>query len=56
MMDSGYRGEHMTTGGWIFMALGMLVLIVLVVVLVMWDRVSTAQARPESAAVRHVRA
>ena len=36
MMDWGDRGEHMTTGGWIFMALGMLVLIVLVVVLVMW--------------------
>jgi uncharacterized membrane protein len=36
MMDWGDRGQHMTTGGWIFMALGMLVLIVLVVVLVMW--------------------
>ena len=36
MMDWGNRSEHMTTGGWIFMALGMLVLIVLVVVLVMW--------------------
>lgn len=36
MMDWGDRGEHMTTGGWIFMALGMLVLIVLAVVLVMW--------------------
>ncbi len=36
MMDWNDRGEHMTTGGWIFMALGMLVLIVLVVVLVMW--------------------
>lgn len=35
-MDWGDRGEHMTTGGWIFMALGMLVPIVLVVVLVMW--------------------
>ena len=36
MMDWNDRGEHMSTGGWIFMALGMLVLIVLVVVLVMW--------------------
>jgi uncharacterized membrane protein len=36
MMDWNDHGEHMTTGGWIFMALGMLVLIALVVVLVMW--------------------
>ncbi|HXD53671.1 MAG TPA: hypothetical protein VN618_02855 [Solirubrobacteraceae bacterium] len=36
MVDFGERGEHMTTGGWIFMALGMLVLIVLVVALVLW--------------------
>jgi uncharacterized membrane protein len=36
MMDWSDHGEHMTTGGWIFMALGMLVLIALVVVLVMW--------------------
>jgi uncharacterized membrane protein len=36
MMDYGQRGEHMTTGGWIFMVLGLLILIVLVVVLVMW--------------------
>ena len=36
MMDWNNHGEHMSTGGWIFMALGMLVLIVLVVVLVMW--------------------
>jgi uncharacterized membrane protein len=36
MMDWGDRGEHVTTGGWIFMALGMLVMIVLAVVLVMW--------------------
>jgi len=35
-MDWNDHGEHMTTGGWIFMALGMLVLIALVVVLVMW--------------------
>jgi uncharacterized membrane protein len=45
MMDSGYRGEHMTTGGWIFMALGMLVLIVLVVVLVMW--IVSQQHKPD---------
>jgi uncharacterized membrane protein len=36
MMDWNNHGEHMSTGGWIFMALGMLVLIALVVVLVMW--------------------
>jgi uncharacterized membrane protein len=36
MMDWNDHGEHMTTGGWIFMALGMLVLIVLVAALVMW--------------------
>jgi len=30
------HGEHMSTGGWVFMGLGMLVLIVLVVVLVVW--------------------
>ena len=36
MMGWNDHGEHMTTGGWIFMALGMLVLIALVVVLVMW--------------------
>jgi uncharacterized membrane protein len=36
MMDWGERGQHMTTGGWIFMAMGMLILIVLAVVLVMW--------------------
>ena len=36
MMDWNAHGDHMTTGGWIFMALGMLVLIALVVVLVMW--------------------
>ena len=36
MMDWNDHGEHMTTGGWIFMVLGMLVLVVLVVVLVMW--------------------
>jgi len=36
MMDWSDHGEHMTTGGWIFMSLGMLVLIALVVVLVMW--------------------
>jgi uncharacterized membrane protein len=44
MMDWGDRGEHMTTGGWIFMVLGMLVLIVLVVVLVMW--IVSQQRRP----------
>ncbi len=44
MMDWGDRGEHMTTGGWIFMALGMLVLIVLVVVLVTW--IVSQQRRP----------
>jgi uncharacterized membrane protein len=36
MMDWNNYGEHVSTGGWIFMALGMLVLIALVVVLVMW--------------------
>jgi uncharacterized membrane protein len=36
MMDWGERGEHMTTGGLIFMILGMLVLVALVVVLVIW--------------------
>jgi uncharacterized membrane protein len=51
MMDWGDRGEHMTTGGWIFMALGMLVLIVLAVVLVMW-RVSQ-QRKPDRGALPH---
>jgi uncharacterized membrane protein len=45
MMDWGDRGQHMTTGGWIFMTLGMLVLIVLVVVLVMW--IVSQQRRPD---------
>jgi uncharacterized membrane protein len=36
MMDWGERGEHMTTGGLIFMILGMLILVALVVVLVIW--------------------
>jgi uncharacterized membrane protein len=45
MMDWGDRGEHMTTGGWIFMALGMLVLIVLAVVLVMW--IVSQQRKPD---------
>lgn len=47
MVDFGDRGEHMTTGGWIFMALGMLVLIVLVVALVLW--LISQQHRQESA-------
>ena len=47
MMDWGDRGHHMTTGGWIFMALGMLVLIVLVVVLVMW--IVSQQRQPNRA-------
>lgn len=46
MVDFGERGEHMTTGGWIFMALGMLVLIVLVVALVLW--LISQQRRQES--------
>jgi uncharacterized membrane protein len=45
MMDWGDRGEHMTTGGWIFMALGMLVLVVLVVVLVVW--IFSQQRKPD---------
>jgi uncharacterized membrane protein len=45
MMDWGDRGEHMTTGGWIFMVLGMLVLIALVVVLVMW--IVSQQRKPD---------
>ena len=45
MMDWGDRGEHMTTGGWIFMVLGMLVLIVLVVVLVVW--IVSQQRKPD---------
>jgi uncharacterized membrane protein len=49
MMDWGDRGEHMTTGGWIFMALGMLVLIVLVVVLVMW--IVSQQRKPDRGAL-----
>jgi uncharacterized membrane protein len=44
-MDYGPRGEHMTTGGWIFMALGMLVLILLAVVLVVW--VMSQQHKPD---------
>ncbi len=49
MMDWGDRGEHMTTGGWIFMALGMLVLIVLVVVLVVW--IVSQQHKPDRRAI-----
>jgi uncharacterized membrane protein len=51
MMDWGDRGEHMTTGGWIFMALGMLVLIVLVVGLVMW--IVSQQRKPDRAPLPH---
>lgn len=47
MRDWGARGEHVTTGGWVFMALGMLVLIVLVVVLVMW--LVSQQRKPDQA-------
>jgi uncharacterized membrane protein len=50
MMDWGDRGEHMTTGGWIFMALGMLVLIVLAVVLVMW--IVSQQRKPAQGPMR----
>jgi uncharacterized membrane protein len=35
-MDWGDHSGHMSTGGWVFMALGMLVLIALVVALVIW--------------------
>jgi uncharacterized membrane protein len=35
-MDWGRHGERMTAGGWIFMALGMLVLLALIVALVLW--------------------
>ncbi len=45
MMDWGGRGEHMTTGGWIFMALGMLFLIALLVILVTW--IVSQQRRPD---------
>lgn len=45
MMDWGQRGEHMTTGGWIFMVLGMLFLIALLVILVMW--IVSQQRRPD---------
>ncbi len=45
MMDWGERGEHMTAGGWIFMALGMLVLLVLIVALVMW--IVSQQNKPD---------
>jgi uncharacterized membrane protein len=36
MMDYGDYGEHMTTAGWIFMGLGMLILVVLIVALIVW--------------------
>jgi uncharacterized membrane protein len=45
MMDWGDRGEHMTTGGWIFMILGMLLVVALVVVLVMW--IVSQQRKPD---------
>ena len=45
MMEWNDRGEHMTTGGWIFMVLGMMVLVVLAVVLVMW--IVSQQRRPD---------
>jgi uncharacterized membrane protein len=51
MMDWGDRGEHMTAGGWIFMALGMLVLIVLAVVLVIW--LVSQQRKPDRAPLPH---
>ena len=49
MMDWNDHGEHMTTAGWIFMALGILVLIVLVVVLVMW--IVSQQSKPAGGAL-----
>jgi uncharacterized membrane protein len=36
MMDWNGHGEHMTTGGWILMAFGMSILLLLVVVLIIW--------------------
>jgi uncharacterized membrane protein len=36
MMDWHDRGGHMSTGGWIFMVLGMVILIAVLVALVMW--------------------
>jgi|GEM_PF-741900 len=48
MMDWGGRGEHMTTGGWIFMVFGMLFLIALLVILVTW--IVSQQHRPDGRA------
>lgn len=36
MMDWHDRGEHMSTGGWVLMVLGMVILIAVLVALVMW--------------------
>jgi uncharacterized membrane protein len=36
MMDWGGRGEHMTTAGWVFMLLGMLLLVALLATVVIW--------------------
>lgn len=41
----GEHGDHMSTGGWIFMGLGMLVLLVLIVALVMW--IVSQQHKPD---------
>lgn len=46
MMDWGGRGEHMTTAGWIFMALGMLLLVALLVIVVTW--IVSQQRRPDA--------
>jgi uncharacterized membrane protein len=45
MMDYGNYGEHMTTAGWVFMSLGMLILVVLLVALVMW--IMSQRGRPD---------
>lgn len=50
-MDWTDHGEHMTTGGWIFMSIGMVVLLILLVALVWWivsqqRQSTTGLARP----------
>jgi len=45
MMDWGGQGEHMTTAGWIFTALGMLVLVALLAIVVTW--IAARQRRPD---------
>jgi uncharacterized membrane protein len=49
-----YYGDHMNTGGWIFMSIGMVILLVLLVALVWW--IVSQQRKPEQSARPHMTA